>query len=539
MARLLGIDISNRHVRAAVLRTSYRQVAVEALLEVGFPLGDSPVAALQEVAAKLKVDAVGVALSGDRCFYRRLELPATAAKEIDSVLAFELESSIPFEMEGAVYDHRLLRGVGEKGSENEQLVVFAAIARIEDVQDRIDLVKEAIGREPDTVEPGSITLANLGAVVPELFAPAHIDGQPAPLALLDLGETRSEIVIIDRGEASFSRTVSRGTEGLPESANAIARELKQSFAAWRASGGRPVGSLVLIGSGAGVQGAEVFLGAALGIPVKPLFAPAAAPPLAAQGIDSPPVLAAPTLLGKAKTVRLKGRLESMRPEDEARLPSFAKAIAIALGTEAKSHALNLRQGPLEVARSYAFLREKLPLLSGLGAVILVSFGFSLVAELRALSSERAILDEQLKATTRETFGEEVTDMVRANELLEKSPAGEEDPFPHTDAFDVMVELSKAVPKDVVHDVAEFDVARGHAVIQGLLPTGSDAQATVDKIAASFKLNPCMRDVKVSKVTQFGAEKQKYILELDVRCEEKKKKTDSSKADTTKPEEGAK
>ena len=116
---------------------------------------------------------------------------------------------------------------------------------------------------------------------------------------------------------------------------------------------------------------------------------------------------------------------------------------------------------------------------------------------------------------------------------------EEDPFPHADGFDVMVELSKAVPKDVVHDVAEFDVARGHAVIQGLLPTGSDAQATVDKIAASFKLNPCMRDVKVSKVTQFGAEKQKYILELDVRCEEKKKKTDSSKAEAAKPEEGAK
>ncbi len=524
MARLLGIDISNRHVRAAVLRTSYRSVAIEALLEASYAPGDSPVAALQEIAGKLKVDAVGVALAGDRCFYRRLELPATAAKEVDSVLAFELESSIPFEMEGAVYDHRRLRTIGDKGSEGEQLVVFAAIARIEDVQDRIDLVKEAIAREPDSVEPGSITLANLGAVVPELGEPATVDGQPAPVALLDLGDTRSEIVIIDRKEASFARTVSRGTDGLPGNADNIARELKQSFAAWRASGGGPVGSLLLVGSGAGVQGAEVFLQAALGIPVKPLFASTKA--------DIP--------VPGAKPQKATGRLEGLKLEDEARLPSFAKAIAIALGTDSKSRALNLRQGPLEVARSYAFLREKLPLLSGLGAVILVSFGFSLVAEMRALASERAILDEQMKATTRETFGEEVTDMARATELLEKGPAGEEDPFPHADAFDVMVELSKAVPKDVVHDVAEFDVSRGHAVIQGLLPTGSDAQATVDKIVGSFKLNPCMRNVKVSKVTQFGAEKQKYILELDVQCEDKKKKTESStKADAAKPEEGAK
>jgi general secretion pathway protein L len=523
MARLLGIDISNRHVRVAVLRTSYRSVAIEALLEASYAPGESPMAALQELAGKQKVDAVGVALAGDRCFYRRLELPATAAKEVDSVLAYELESSIPFEMEGAVYDHRPLRTVGDRAAgEPEQIVVFAAIARIEDVQDRIDLVKEALSREPDTVEPGSITLANLAAVVPELAQPALVDGQPAPVALLDLGDTRSEIVIIDRKEASFARTVSRGTDGLPGSADAISRELKQSFAAWRASGGAPVGSLLLVGSGAGVSGAQVFLEAALGMPVTPLFASTKAE------------------LPGQKPQKASGRLEGLRVEDEARLPSFAKAIAIALGTDGKSRALNLRQGPLELARSYAFLREKLPLLSGLGAVILVSFGFSLVAELRALSSERIILDEQLKVTTRETFGEEVTDMARANELLEKGPAGEEDPFPHADAFDVMVELSKAVPKDVVHDVAEFDVSRGHAVIQGLLPTGSDAQATVDKIVESFKLNPCMRNVKVSKVTQFGAEKQKYILELDVQCEDKKKKTESStKADAAKPEEGAK
>ncbi|MBL8740541.1 MAG: pilus assembly protein PilM, partial [Myxococcales bacterium] len=333
MARLLGIDISSRHVRAAVLRTAYRSVVLEALLEQSYLPGDSPVPALQEIASKLKVDAVGVALPGDRCFYRRLELPATAAKEVDSVLAFELESSIPFEMEGAVYDHRQLRTVGAKGSDGEQLVVFAAIARIEDVQDRIDIVKEAISREPDSVEPGSITLANLQAIVPELSEPAELDGQPAPVALLDLGDTRSEIVIIDGKEASFARTVSRGTDGLPGSADAIARELKQSFAAWRASGGGPVGSLLLVGSGAGVQGAEVFLQAALGIPVKPLFASTKA------------------ALPGAKPQKATGRLEGLKLEDEARLPSFAKAIAIALGTDTKSRALNLRQGPLEVARS--------------------------------------------------------------------------------------------------------------------------------------------------------------------------------------------
>ena len=40
-------------------------------------------------------------------------------------------------------------------------------------------------------------------------------------------------------------------------------------------------------------------------------------------------------------------------------------------------------------------------------------------------------------------------MARARELLDKGPtAGEEDPMPGADAFDVMVLYSKSVPKDV-------------------------------------------------------------------------------------------
>src|SRR5215213_5713320 len=106
MARLAGIDISSRHVRVAILRTAYRRVIVEALLESTLTDEASVVPALQVLLGKTRTDATAVALDGDRCFYRRLELPATAHKELDNVLAFELESSVPFEMEGAVYDHR-------------------------------------------------------------------------------------------------------------------------------------------------------------------------------------------------------------------------------------------------------------------------------------------------------------------------------------------------------------------------------------------------------------------------------------------------
>lgn len=498
MARLAGIDITPSHVRVAIVRTSYRRVAIEALLEQTLTDESSVVPALQVLLGKTRMDATAVALPGDRCFYRRLELPATAQKELESVLAFELESSVPFEMEGAVYDHRILRPPAITNPEDgAQLVLFAAISRIEDVKARIDLVKEATGREPDSIDPGSIPLANLGIIVPELEPPPVAPGEPAlPVAVLDLGSERSELVVLDRGETAFARMISRGTKGLPQSANALGRELKQSFAAWRATGGSTPCALYLVGEGHAALGAEAYLTAVLDIPVKQLP---------------------------------KMRVE-VSPADEMRLAPFAKAVSLALSNEGKSRSLNLRRGVLEQARSFAFVREKLPLLSGLAAVVLVSFGFSVVAEMRALTTERALLDEQLKATTREVFGEETTDIVRAQALLDKGPGGEEDPFPQADAFDVMVQYSKSVPKDVVNDVQELDLARGHVVIQGLVPDGTDAQKTAEAIAAGMKENPCFKDVKVSKVTQASDEKQKYILELDVRCEEKKKPTTPAKTD---------
>ncbi len=515
MARLCGIDVGAKMVRVALVRTAYRRVAIEALNEA--PIGEGgETAAIAAAMAGLRPDGIAIALPGDRCFYRRLELPPTAQRELGSVLGFELESTVPFEMDACVFDHRILK----KAIGATQITVFAALAKTEDVASRIDVLKRAIGREPDVVGTGAVPLANLTAILPELEGlPAPKKGgqtvvdptlpgavsRTAPVALLDLDERRSEIILLVGGDPVFARTLSRGTEGLPESAKFLARELNTTLGAWRAQGGEAVHALYLVGMGTTVHGAEEFLTASLGIPVKRL----PLPPL--EGVSAAAV---------------------------ETLPLYAKAISLALSIEGRAKSLNLRQGSLGTTRSYAFLREKLPLLSGLAAVIAVSFGFSVVAELRALSAERESLNTQLLATTKEVFGEETADIGHARDLLDKGPGGgDDDPLPAVDGFDVMVEYSKAVPKEVVHDVMEFDLTRGHVTISATIPKDADAASTTDKIINALKTNPCFRDVKVQKTIQFGQDKQKYVLELDVRCEEKKdpaakdkKKTGDTKTD---------
>src|SRR5271170_7616142 len=152
MSRLLGIDATRTTVRAAVVRTAYRKVMLEAFGEAdvawagseaeairlaagGRPSGDSgplSTAGTRPGGGGHRPDGCAMSLSGEKSFYRLLSLPAAAQKEIENVLAFELEATVPFEMDDAVFDHRTLRGAPGAAT----IPIFAVLGRREDVRAR-------------------------------------------------------------------------------------------------------------------------------------------------------------------------------------------------------------------------------------------------------------------------------------------------------------------------------------------------------------------------------------------------------------------
>ena len=202
MARLLGIDIRATHVRAALLRTSYRKITVERLLEVDVASPDELEQAIGACVLPLvqhQGEAIAVAIEGDQTFIHRLTLPATALKQISDVLPYELEAQIPVDPDELVYDYRLLK----RGGPTEPIVVLVAAARIEHVKKRIELVERVIGKPVERVGVGALTLANLASHCPVFADRAH-------RALVDLGGARTELVIVSEGEPVFSRTLSRG-----------------------------------------------------------------------------------------------------------------------------------------------------------------------------------------------------------------------------------------------------------------------------------------------------------------------------------------
>ena len=488
MARHIGIDIGSTHVRALLLSTGYKRIAIAAINEVAIDAVESLEHAIQACVSGMlpHSDGLAAAIDGDSAFVHRLKLPLTARKQLDAILPFELESQMPVDISELVYDYRVLRAEPTR----EAIDVIAALARTEQVRERIELVKRAAGREPERIGCGSLVLSNLSLLAPELRG-------KAPVALVDLGSRRTEITVLSDGEPIFVRTLSRGVAGLPESAGPLIAELRQTFLAFLSSTDLAVESVILLGGGSGASGAEQYLSQELGFPVRPL-------PAFQLEAGADVVLA---------------------------LPRFAKALALAAGLSGKAVDLNLRSGPLAYQRGFGFLKERAPLLVGLVAATLVSFLFATWADLHALAREHEDLSQALSAQSQQVLGEPLSNPDAVAEAIERAKAKDEpDPMPHVDAFDVMVDLSTAIPMSVVHDIEELDVDRGHVKVNGIAGTTADTQNISSKMAE----NRCVSDAKIAKVSQVvNGDRQKYVLEFDIKCPEDSatKKKAKSTADT--------
>jgi len=186
------------------------------------------------------------------------------------------------------------------------------------------------------------------------------------------------------------------------------------------------------------------------------------------------------------------RRRGARPSSP-RSRGFAKALS--LGPLARRHearATTFAVGAPRVrTRVRLFLREKVPLLTGLFAVVIFSFSLCNVGRASARWDKSARRSRLRSApVTKDIFGESTTEPRRALELLDKTALGaDDDPMPHVDAFDVMVQIAQAVPErhDPRHRRARRP-RRGKVTVHGIVPTIPDAQ----QIATTLKTVRCFQ-----------------------------------------------
>jgi general secretion pathway protein L len=199
---------------------------------------------------------------------------------------------------------------------------------------------------------------------------------------------------------------------------------------------------------------------------------------------------------------------------------YARSLGVALGLRGGAKDLNLRRGSLAFQHGYGFLKERIPLLAGLGAAVLLSFLFSAWAENRSLSQEKESLGQSLANLSKQFLEEESSDAEYVQELLDKGLRPEKDPQPEIDAFQLAILLSKHIALDLEHEIDELDLARNHVKLRGIAKSTEAAQ----KIAENLKTEPCFKDVAISKISQYrNTSRQSYSMEFEIRCEEAPKK----------------
>ena len=330
MANHIGIDIGSSAVKAVRVRSQFKRLRVEAVstfeVAAAGSIEQAIALALAEVTGgKPNVhDGLSVAMAGDRSAVRILSIPASAQKQIAEVLPFELESAVPFDVAEAVWDYRVLTGARPTGAKEGHLSVLTVVARIEDARERIDFLKRVTSQEPEALGVGAFPLANvLPFVAPQAQGTPIAPGQPStngPVLIVDLGQKRSDVLVVDGEEPVFARTMTIGAEGLPGTAAKLARELKTSLAALRAAGHAEPARVILCGGGAFISGAEAYLSAELGLPLETL---------SLRGLELAPTLREDTL---------------------SQAPRWSKALGLALSLGSRPLDVNLRKGPLGFER---------------------------------------------------------------------------------------------------------------------------------------------------------------------------------------------
>lgn len=531
MANLLGIEISPDAVRGVLIRTSLRNKQIARFEEV--PI--LPASAIAEAPAPLPglvsldpavegtgapgaegeatpppppepVDPVRVAidelvrrmgpgrpaivtaLPGEEASVRRIELPAAVAKKIDELLPIEMESLVPFDPDETLLDHQ---SIGVEGGKLSSLVVAVPKARVRAHLDEL----AAWHVDPVELAVGAAALDGLAQVVPALAT-------EGPHVVVHLGARRTDLCVLSRGAAALARTISAGiadvgdasfaTAGGPgnafagSAADRLARELRQTMAAWRMQGGGAPVAVHLSGVGVHDERVPAWIGAVLGVTPQLLEVP-----------DTQPVPAG---------------------TDPAFRARFGLALALAARGTGRAKRLDLRKGEFAARRTTGLVRRHAALFAACAAALVVSFLFSTYARWSVLESRRAVLEEQLAQVTRERLGEETRSPTRARSLLE-SGGSRSDPMPRYTAYDALAAISAAIPEDVTHDVQRLhinlgdDRSGGHFELAGIVRSIEDR----DRIAQALGQVACFRELELGPLTQAPNDRRLYRIEADILC----------------------
>lgn len=459
--RILALELAGERVRGALAERSWNSLdLIGAWEQARAEDEDDLVPAIGRILADSGLpDAVISALPAEFVAKRLLALPFSDRRKLRQIVPFALEEHLPFPVDNDTV------AFARVGVEDGKTLVIAAFARKGDLRQHLDLLARA-GLDPQRVTLGALALAGLLTRARNGHGGTHL--------VLDIDHACTSMVLIDPdGTPRALRTVGQGIAARigaplsPPAAAAIIGAVRQTILAHSSEHNPP--EIVLTGPAAATLAIREQLGHALAAPIRDV-----------NDFDSTAVFGG-------------NRPEPIR---------FAACLAMLLA-EAPSKPLELLN-----FRTGEFARR-----GGIGALgpirtpailAAVAAGFALLHFLLGLSiagRQIHLLNQQIIAVAAPALGD--ADPATARRALDKKIGAMRKRLlmmggnlGHGSPLDVLLDLSRAIPRGLPAQIDDLTVDEGGVKLQG----AADSYATVDQVKRALERSRNFTDVQVEHAT---------------------------------------
>lgn len=467
--RILALDLGSHMLKAALIESTLKGCRVLGLFRQQHD-PDRPLAEqVQELceAHNLRGDTALSCIPGDAVTHRLLSLPFARSRQLEQTVPFELESQIPFSLDQVLVDFQIVQR-----SEEGVTVLAVAVPRLM-LTEHLDALAAA-GLDPAAV--GLVPLAPL-----PLLRLAGIEAQSVEV-LLDIGETRTSVVLLRDGVLRGLRTLSVGLSRVGGFA-AFLQELRWTLLALGEDESPLPTRFFLCGGGERIAQLRDELGRAFAAEVLP-FEQLTLPSVPAEYREEQGIFAACLGLGLSE--------------------------AMGLATAG----INLRRGEFTYQGQRAARHRELTGLGWIVAGVALAAGLAVVVEMQRLNTRYEALRQEIRHVFTTTLPDQQTIVSEKAQLQDAVAALQSRQRLMTGAaaspLELLRQLSSMLPEQVNLDLDEWTLDEESVRLRGTT-TSFDAAETIKTAAAGLGV---FREVQLKDVkTTAGGKKVSFALQM--------------------------
>ncbi|MBP9203182.1 MAG: pilus assembly protein PilM [Kofleriaceae bacterium] len=544
MSRIYALDLGAWSVKLAIAQPGLRGAQITHVVERLVPPGAEAAearawAVVRELVREhgLEHDTGYLGVFGGQVYTHVLEFAFKNLRrgDLDKAVGAELETVVPVDLEDMVYAFEPLPAavpppVPGDGVVRGRVAAPAEGMRVLTYAMRKDRAQELIA-SAQAVGVTARGLLSCGGAAIRLIerVPALAAAREAgPVAVVDIGHERTDVIVVRAGRAVYSRSLGRAgrqvtdaiartwklsfedaerakhSDGFVASAAQpapseawariheavvtevapMARELRQTFAGCRARTGDFVGAVLVVGGGSRLRGLASFLTEQLGVPVLTLT-------------DADAAALTGGRIGEAAAVDAAAMTVAMAHDGASGRPLF-----------------DLRSGDLAAKVDLSFLRAKaVPLAAAALAIVVFALG-SAWASFHRLRAAEQVLGKRLAVESRDLFDGEVK---TAAEILSSSDeqVSQNSPMPKLSAYDVLLAINGKLPgKDkVTLNVSNLEIGFEKVTLRGTAKTPEE----IDLIVTELKKIECFEEPQRGATENGPNGEKRFQLTIKANC----------------------